>query len=66
MGKVKKQKALDCSNWVPGWFGSTLMVRPNSDQFKKQLKDRISEAASKKHELAGTFEKVEAERRFGM
>jgi hypothetical protein len=66
MGKAKKQKAPDSSNWVPGWFGSTLMVRPNSDQFQKHLRARISKAALAKPEDAKIFEKVETERRFGM
>lgn len=66
MGKVKKQKTPESSNWVPGWFGSTLMVRPNSDQLKKQLKDRIAKAARAKFADEGVFEKVETERRYGM
>ncbi|TLX16458.1 hypothetical protein [Rhizobium sp. MHM7A] len=67
MGKPKNEKGSDSSNWVPGWFGSTLTVNTSSNQFKKHLKDRIAKAAIAKQAAAqSVFEKAEAERRFGM
>lgn len=67
MGKAKKEKATDAGNWVPGWFGGTLIVKPSSNQLKKHLKDRIAKAAiAKQVAVQSSFEKAEAERCFGM
>jgi hypothetical protein len=67
MGKAKKEKAPDSSNWVPGWFGGTLLVRPSSQNVQKHLKDRIANATQdKKACLQSNFEKAKTERRFGL
>jgi acetylornithine deacetylase/succinyl-diaminopimelate desuccinylase-like protein len=67
MAKAKKEKSPDLANWVPGWFGSTLTVRPSPKHVQKQLKDRISKAArAKAATVQPPFDNAEDKRRFGI
>ena len=67
MGKAKAGKEKDSGNWVPGWFGGKLTVKPSPTQFREHLKDRIAKSAIAKQASAhGLFEKAEADRQFGM
>lgn len=67
MGKEKKRKSSEAQNWVPGWFGNTLTVRPTALHLQTHLKERISKAAhSKQAALQSRYEKAETDRTFGM
>jgi hypothetical protein len=67
MGKSKREKASEPSNWVPGWFGKTLTAKPSPKHIRKHLEDRLFSAAQSTQKVSVDFlEKAESERRFGM
>lgn len=67
MSKAKKRSATKTENWVPGWFGSTLTVKPNAQSFHKTLNSRISKAANKnKSDKAMVHADATPERTFGI